>query len=139
MLLRSDTPQHFGLATSRRAHLLHAFATCQSPSCGSFMQFHTMPLASQFNGIDASVTHEVAILARSPHWLQASLGVRLNGRAKVGQTFADQAGYLSTATKRRCSALNGVQAMRLQAVAAGKDPLDDVAALSQESDAEEDG
>ena len=46
------------------------------------------------------------------------------------------AGYLSRAYKRRFSANNGVEAMK--AVAAGRDPVDDVAPLSQESDAEED-
>ena len=53
------------------------------------------------------------------------------------ENFADLAGYLSRAYKRRFSALNGVEAMK--AVAAGRDPVDDVAALSQASDAEEDG
>jgi hypothetical protein len=53
--------------------------------------------------------------------------------------FADLAvlaGYLSRAYKRRFSANNGIEAMK--AVAAGRDLVDDVAALSQESDAEED-
>ncbi len=50
--------------------------------------------------------------------------------------FADLAGFLSRAHKRRFSANNGVEAMK--AVAAGRDPVDDVAAMSQESDAEED-
>jgi hypothetical protein len=45
--------------------------------------------------------------------------------------------YLSKAYDRRYTALDGVEAMKR--VAAGRDPVDDVAALSQESDAEEDG
>ena len=53
------------------------------------------------------------------------------------ENFADLAGYLSKVYRRRFSAINGVEAMK--AVAAGRDPVDDVAALSQESDAEEDG
>jgi hypothetical protein len=43
--------------------------------------------------------------------------------------FADLAGYLSRAYKRRFSAKNGFEAMK--AVAAGRDPVDDVAAMSQ--------
>ncbi len=50
--------------------------------------------------------------------------------------FADLAGYLSRAYKRRFSALNGVEAVK--AVAAGRDPVDDVAAMSQDSDAADD-
>ncbi len=50
--------------------------------------------------------------------------------------FADLAGYLSRAYKGRFSALNGVEAMK--AVAAGRDPVDDVAAMSQDSDAADD-
>jgi hypothetical protein len=49
------------------------------------------------------------------------------------ENFTDLAGYLSRAYKRRFSALNGVKAMK--AVAAGRDPVDDVAAMSQDSDA----
>jgi hypothetical protein len=44
--------------------------------------------------------------------------------------FTDLAGYLSRAYKRRFIALNGVEAMK--AVAAGRDPVDDVAAMSQQ-------
>ncbi len=49
------------------------------------------------------------------------------------ESFTDLAGYLSRAYKRRFSALTVVQARKV--VAAGRGPVDDVAALSQDSDA----
>ena len=56
------------------------------------MPVQVMPLSqldSQLEGIDASVTHEVVQIGSryEPHWLQASPGVRLDGRAKVGQNL----------------------------------------------------
>ncbi len=66
----------------------------------------------------------------APHTAMKLLFNRNNGN------FADLAGYPSRAYKRRFSMNNGAEAMI--AVAAGRDPVDDVAAMSQESDAEED-
>jgi hypothetical protein len=82
--------------------------------------------AHQFEAVDEAASNlEYGV---TPHIAMQLLFRRDN--------FADLAGYLSKAYKRRFSALDGIEAMK--AVAAGRDPVDDVAALSQESDSEED-
>jgi hypothetical protein len=64
--LHSETPQSLALATSHRADLHQAFATCQIlPLGSSCMPVYTTPLASQLNGIDAAMRHAVVHFARS--------------------------------------------------------------------------
>ena len=99
--------------------LLHAALATWKIPC-------TMSIRHQFGAVDDAASNlEYGV---APHTAMKLLFNRGN--------FADLAGYLSRAYKRRFSANNGVEAMK--AVAAGRDPVDDVAALSQESDAEED-
>ncbi len=74
---------------------------------------------------DAGSNLEYGVAAHTTH-----TGMQLLLLAReTFSTFSDLLGYLSGTYKRRFGALNGVQAMK--AVAAGRDPVDDVAALSQ--------
>jgi hypothetical protein len=106
-----------------------ALATWKTPCTTSYNECPGLAdIRHQFGAVDDAASNlEYGV---APHTAMKLLFKRGN--------FADLAGYLSRAYKRRFGANNGVEAMK--AVAAGRDPVDaDEAALSQESDAEEDG
>jgi hypothetical protein len=108
--------------------MLAALATWKIPCTMSYNAHSGLAdIRHQFGAVDDAASNlEYGVAPHTAMKLLFNIG-----------NFADLAGYLSRAYyKRRFSANNGVEAMK--AVAAGRHPVDDVAALSQESDAEED-